>query len=184
MSDGYKSVVAASRKDGRPYLLDFDNIPSSWVDVAFAIDYGDFKGKKSTRWVTYRKLDGKMLYAYCWVKKELRSFSLGRIENVIDQNGEARPIESLFPSALGYRQAETDYRQKRDASRGYGRSDQAGDLSRTGSGFAAFSSAVDGDKNGARNENENEPGLITKIFSVLFLLLILFGLYKLLFWIF
>jgi|TARA_R110002012_G_scaffold320137_1_gene542519 hypothetical protein len=42
--------------------------------VAFAIDYRDFKGKKSSHWVTYRSIDGKMLWAYCWISKELRNF--------------------------------------------------------------------------------------------------------------
>tara|TARA_R110001583_G_scaffold193866_5_gene363518 strand:- start:71530 stop:72102 length:573 start_codon:yes stop_codon:yes gene_type:complete len=186
MSDGYKSVVAASRKSGRPYLLDFDSIPSSLSNVAFAIDYRDFKGKKSSRWVTYSSIKGNMLWAYCWISKDLRSFHLGRIENVIDQNGEARSVESIFPSASGFRQQETSYRKSRDIHRGYDRDDDDDGAGfdyakpKVKSGFGAFSAAVGDRKIDEEKKAPEEPGLIAKTFGVLFVILVLFGIYTLL----
>lgn len=182
MSDGYKAALKASRKTGRPYMLDFDSMPSNWVDVAFAIDYEDFKGRKSNRWVTFRSMDGDLLTAYCWLRKELRSFSLGRIENVIDQNGEARPVESVFPSALGYRQAETAFRKSRDAIRGYGEDERV--VTNTESGFGAFSSSIDDRETKASEKDSEQPGILMQIVAVLFVILMLFAIYKLLVWIF
>jgi predicted DNA-binding transcriptional regulator YafY len=120
MSDGYKALIQEAQAKGRPTLLSFDAVPSEIAGVAFGIDYVDSAGQKSRRWVTARGFQEGLLWAYCWVRRDMRSFSLHRIEAIIDDAGEVRDPASVFPGIIAPRttiNAQYTPKRKRDVDR-------------------------------------------------------------------
>lgn len=105
MSDGgYNALMKAARraKPGAPRLLSCDEIPEDWMGVAFGIQYRAGNGQTTRRWITVRSVDlsdGSM-WAYCWARRDLRTFRLDRIREVVDGDGQVLSGEE-FALALG-----------------------------------------------------------------------------------
>lgn len=106
MSDGgYNALMAAVRKGapGAPVMLDLARVPQELTGIAMGMGYRDGAGRVTRRWVTIRSIDvvDNTLWAYCWKRRDLRSFRLDRIRDVVDGVGEVRDGQA-FLTSIGY----------------------------------------------------------------------------------
>lgn len=63
------------------------------------IEYTDSRGQTSFRWITVNSVDigqPAILNAYCWVRREIRTFRADRISNISDIDGEVWPAKTFF----------------------------------------------------------------------------------------
>lgn len=91
---------ADKEKSSEPYID---------VDLAgnvYGVVYQTPMGAQSRRWVTVegfkKNADGMWsMYAYCFVRKRVRSFPLDKIEALYDAEGEPLTLSEIFPQASG-----------------------------------------------------------------------------------
>ncbi len=104
MPDGFNALQkevrsASSRAPDFLSLDDAINIEDA-CNKAVCMEYQDADGNKSKRWVTIRSIDEyeptPKFFAYCWVRRELRSFRADRVETFIDHDGECISGRDFF----------------------------------------------------------------------------------------
>ncbi|AMW35730.1 hypothetical protein HEQ62_10180 [Haematospirillum jordaniae] len=104
MPDGFNALQrevrsAASRS---PEFLSFDGLVDAEdvCDKAVCMEYTNADGGKSKRWITMRSIDEDgptpKFFAYCWVRRQVRSFRADRVETFIDCDGECISGRDFF----------------------------------------------------------------------------------------
>lgn len=102
--DGFDALQREVRSAAArsPEFLSFDATHD--IDTALnktaCIEYKDADGNTSRRWITIRSVDEcapkPLIFAYCWVRRELRSFRADRVRTFIDGNGECISGRKFF----------------------------------------------------------------------------------------
>lgn len=104
--DGFEAMMASKRSREPIKRLDLAEITrysrsSSLKNVAIRIDYEDVDGVSSKRWVTIKSISKHRdspptMEAYCWVRRQNRTFRLDRITEVAGCDGELTDGQTFF----------------------------------------------------------------------------------------